>query len=357
MKLVAALAIGMALTSLARVGAADEGERVALVTHAPSRCLTTEVLIRQIRALGGALRPADGDEPARRIEVTIAKETWGYDVVLALRDRAGNQTERRVKATDCAAAAKAASLLVVLALDETPPEPAPEEEGDPNRAGSPDAPPLREPAAAFWPAPVADDGGTTGMTIRRVKVGRLGSGGLLLDGTYGFNMDLQKEVSARLVGVVRVVSTTRLGLGVTVGHEGRDVNRDGLSYRTAGASARASGVIGWGAPWDDFPIGFLGEAGVAAGEQHGTAYEQRANDPSSYFGPCSGQWCLHDGPGHRTSATFVSPFLSWAMLFQLPFKWSPVRPVAGLGGSWTPLAPHGAVTTFSATLGLAWQAW
>ena len=90
MKLAAALAVLVALTGLARVAAADEGERVELVTHAPSRCLTTEVLVRQIRALGGALRPAHDDEPARRIEITIAKETWGYDVLLALRDRAGN---------------------------------------------------------------------------------------------------------------------------------------------------------------------------------------------------------------------------------------------------------------------------
>ncbi len=354
MKLAAALAVLVALTGLARVAAADEGERVELVTHAPSRCLTTEVLVRQIRALGGALRPAHDDEPARRIEITIAKETWGYDVLLALRDRAGNLTERRVKASDCAASAKAASLLVVLALDETPPQPAPEVSDE--TKSTPAAPELPEPGASLWPAPVADDGGTTGMTIRRVKVGRLGSGGLLLSGTYGLNTDLQKDASARLVGVVRVVSTTRLGFGASVDRELRDVNRDGLHYRTAGWAGRASGVIGWGAPWDDFPIGFLGEVGVAAGEQHGTAYERFEGEPSWSSGRCYGE-CLYDGRGHRTSATFVSPFFSWAMLFQIPFKHSPVRPVAGLSGSWTPLAPQRSVMTFGVTLGVAWQAW
>ncbi|HSO36194.1 MAG TPA: hypothetical protein VLT33_26890 [Labilithrix sp.] len=350
MKRAAALAIGLTLTSLAPLVSADEGERVMLVTHAPARCLTTEVLVRQIRALGAALRPANEDEPARRIEITIAKEAWGYDVLLALRDRAGQVTERRVKASDCAAAARAASLLVVLALDAAPPGPAPEEPEEP-----PPAPPPGEPGAAFWPAPVADDGGTTGMTVRRVKVSRLGSGGLLLSGTYGFSSDLQEDASARLVGVARVVSTTRIGLGLGVDHELRDVRRDGLRYDMAGWSGRASGVIAWGAPWDDFPIGFLGEVGVAAGEQHGTAYQRRALPDSWYF-PCGGE-CLIDGRGRPTSATFVSPFFSWAMLFQLPFKWSPVRPVAGLTGSWTPLEPHGSVTTFGATLGMAWQAW
>ena len=76
----------------------------------------------------------------------------------------------------------------------------------------------------------------------------------------------------------------------------------------------------------------------------------------SWYFPCGGE-CLIDGRGRLTSATFVSPFFSWAMLFQLPLKWSPVRPVAGLTGSWTPLEPHGSVTTFGATLGMAWQAW
>jgi len=347
------LGLGLGLTGLSPLAAADEGERVTLVTHAPARCLTTEVLVRQIRTLGGALRPADEDEPARRIEITIARETWGYDVLLALRDRAGQVTERRVRASDCAAAAKAASLLVVLALDEAPPAPAPEE---PDAPIAP-APPLPEPGASFWPAPVADDGGTTGMTVRRVKVGRLGSGGLLLSGTYGISDDLQEDASARLVAVARVVSTTRIGLGLGVEHEFRDVKRDGLRYDTAGWSGRASGVIAWGAPWDDFPIGFLGEVGVAAGEQHGAAYQRRALPISTHFGRCYGGECFEDGPGRRTSATFVSPFFSWAMLFQVPFKWSPVRPVAGLSGGWTPLAPHGAVMTFGATLGVAWQAW
>lgn len=351
MKRGAALAVGLGLTGLSPLAAADQGERVTLVTHAPARCLTTEVLVRQIRALGGALRPADEDEdePARRIEITIAREAWGYDVLLALRDRVGQVTERRVRASDCAAAAKAASLLVVLTLDEAPPAPAQEE---PDAPIAP-APSLPEPGASFWPAPVADDGGTTGMTVRRVKVGRLGSGGLLLSGAYGISDDLQEDASARLVAVARVVSTTRIGLGLGVEHEFRDVKRDGLRYDTAGWSGRASGVIAWGAPWDDFPIGFLGEVGVAAGEQHGTAYQRRSSTERT----CFGEFCFEDGPGRRTSSTFVSPFFSWAMLFQLPFKWSPVRPVAGLSGGWTPLAPHGAVMTFGATLGVAWQAW
>lgn len=356
MRLAVALAIALALTALAPGASADAGERVIIVTHAPSRCLTTEVLVRQIRALGGALRPANEDEPSRRIEITIAKETWGYDVLLALRDRAGQVTERRVQASDCAAAGKAASLLAVLALDEAPPksEPAPEEPGD---APSPSPSPApREPGPSFWPAPVADDGGTTGMTVRRVKVGRLGSGGLLLSGTYGISNDLQEDASVRLVGVARVVSTTRIGLSLGLDHELRDAKRDGLRYDTAGWSGRASGVIAWGAPWDDFPIGFLGEVGVAAGEQHGTAYERRPGPISPDFSGCFGE-CLDDGPGRRTEATFVSPFFSWALLFQLPFKWSPVRPVAGLTGSWTPLAPHGSVTTTGVTLGMAWQAW
>lgn len=345
----AAALVALALASPA--ARADEPEAIRFASHAPAGCVAQAELVTQIEALGGELRSPREDERARQLDVTIAREKITLDVRLVVHDLVGRVTERRVQSADCRAAAKAASLLVVLALDEPHPERPPA--SDPS-SGQPVAS-----APAFWPAPARDDSGTTGMRV--VPGDRLGSGGLLVSGAYGFTDELQEIGTLGAMAVGRVGDTTRIGASLTFARDFHETQRDELLYTTRGWSGRLGAVFGWGAPWNDGVVGFATELGAALGEQHGNAYAARpllaGSSCSTNHCVCSGPDCFALGEAHESVRWFVSPFASWSLLFQVPLKKSPVRPVAGLVGTWVPLGAHGPTFGSTTTLGAVWQAW
>jgi hypothetical protein len=100
----------------------------------------------------------------------------------------------------------------------------------------------------------------------------------------------------------------------------------------SGPSGRLGGMIGWGAPWNDTFIGFMGEAGVTAGMASG------ASD------------------GKTITTTYASPYGGAWLMLQVPWR-LPVRPVAGLGMLWTPNIPDSLPVSIMCELGVVWQAW
>lgn len=338
----AAIALGV---SRAR---AESGEAVRFAAHSSPRCATRDDVVAQIEALGARLREPREDERARRLELTIERGDTDVDVRLVVHDLVGRITERHVKSRDCREAATAASLLVVLALDEAQPERETVPDASRNPTGDWARPLPTE--HSYWPAPVRDDGGPPG--VRLVPAGRIGSGGVFLAGAYGTTGELRAFQSVRAIAVARVWDSTRIGVGLTLSRDSRRADGGERIYETGGWSGRAGVAFAWGAPWDDSAVGFATEVGVAVGKQQGTTYREIRSARSCVYGDC-----LESVDRRVLSDSFASPYGSWSLLFQVPFKKSKVRPVAGITASLIPLAPHAILFEYSWTLGLVWQAW
>jgi hypothetical protein len=171
---------------------------------------------------------------------------------------------------------------------------------------------------------------------RPAREGPRGSGGIAVSAVRGWRNgrgDDAPIAGAHATAAWRYGGHTRFG--ATIG-----VQRDAgllLSKRFedevhgSGPSGRLGGVIGWGAPWNDTFIGFMGEAGIAAGVASGTS-------------------------GKTITTTYASPYGGGWLVLQVPWR-LPVRPTAGLGALWTPNIPDSLPVSIMCELGLVWQAW
>jgi hypothetical protein len=144
------------------------------------------------------------------------------------------------------------------------------------------------------------------------------------------------------------VGRTRFGATLAVEQEDNvslSSPRQYGSVRGSGPSGRLGGVVGWGAPWNDLVIGFLGEGGLALGEVSGSA---RSRPPAALVRESEGTLSV--------TTSYVSAYAGAWMILQVPWR-LPVRPVAGLGVVWVPNVPDPAPVLLMADLGFVWQAW
>jgi len=320
------------------VARASEPEPIRLTVEAPPACLVADDLLAEVERLGAHARIAREDERARRFVVTVAPDGERYSARLVVHDLVGRTTERSVTSPRCDESAKSVVLLMALALDE----------GGTTRAApssGADSPAL---SPAVWPAPATDDTAATGMRV--VRRGRQGSGGLVVTGVAGrspYPQGGMHVAGIRAYAAARVAGGTRVGASLAFLRETeRDVYTDSAHYASDGWSGRAGAVIGWGAPWNDTVAGFLGEAGVAAGQQSGKA------TPGG-----SSWWCCYDtSRATDSSVRFVSPFVALSLVLQVPWK-AAVRPVAGFTTTAVFGSERVATVSYTGELGVVWQAW
>jgi hypothetical protein len=309
---------GLAIPTTAFAGESRE-EAIRLVVDAPPECLTEDQLVVEVGRLGGHVRRADEGERARRFDVTIGAERDHFAARLTVRDLVGRETVRSVENATCADAGRSAMLLVSLALDEEP-----ETE-----------PPLREAEPFRWPEPAISDAPAGAAHPRQPPSG---SGGVAISGMYGFrNGRPGTEVYGARTYAAWRLGVTRLGTTMAIQRDEDSLPGTSQPASRRGMSGRAGGIIGWGAPWNDSIVGFIGEVGVAAGEM-----ETR----ESWHGPTT------------TTERFTRPYAGAWLIFQLPWKQA-VRPVIGLGTVWTPMGHdyYDLPVIFAGDLGIVWQAW
>jgi hypothetical protein len=191
----------------------------------------------------------------------------------------------------------------------------------------PRAPAAGDPTSSFWPAP-ADEASP-------VTRGPRGGGGILaLGGGALTSRGLSK--TAHALAVVRV-GKTRVGVSgayqVTddVGPTGGAATFGNTRGRRIDRAGRVGLVAGWGAPWNDFPVGFL----VEAGGSYGTTSAE-GESPPGYGGA----------------------FLGWSLVLTAPIAALPVRPVALLGAAVAsaPARTGDAVFGWTGEAGFVWQA-
>jgi len=297
-----------------------KGEPIRLVVDAPSGCVTESELVAEVERLGMHVPIADEGERARRFDVTIACDGDHFVARLAVRDLVGRETVRSVTNDTCVDAGRAASLLVSLALDEEPET----------------TPPPRVATLYRWPQPVLEDAPIPPARPTARPKRRLGSGGLVVSGVYGWrNGRSGTEVHGARAYAGWRLGVTRFGAAIAVE---RDTDALPGTYPPAnkrGTSGRVGAVVGWGAPWNDSVAGFVGEVGVAAGA---TEFQQ-----------------LGYGETLTKNEFYGSPYAGGWLVLQLPWK-HPVRPVVGLGTVWTPVGPDLPLAVVG-DLGVAWQAW
>jgi hypothetical protein len=347
--------LGVMLTALPLSARAGEPEGIRLTLDAPPECLAERDLAAQVDALGAHWRLARSDERARAFEVTIAPERDSYTARLIVRDLVGETTERTVMSPRCSDAAKSVALLVALALDE-----AEIAHADPAREER-----LASPGQPFWPAPAEDDAPTGGVRVIRGRAGRQGSGGLVLTGIYGRSLygGSMDVAGARTYAAARVSGSTRIGASLAFASETeRSVVAGNTLYESSGWTGRAGAIVGWGAPWNDTVIGFLGEGGVALGQQSGRASRDLASvgrecstAGTSSIASIEGR-CFDTGHSAPSSVRSLSPFAAMSLVLQIPWK-APVRPVAGFTTTAVFGGERVAVMSVTGDLGFVWQAW
>lgn len=307
--------------------AADGSERIRLVVDAPTGCFSEDELVAETERIGGRWQVADEGERARRFVVTITDEGDHFTARLLVRDLVGRETVRSVESATCVDAGRSASLLVSLALDDEPEEPPP-----------------RADTSFPWPAPTPAD------AVRKVRVG---SGGIVVSGFLGLHggndpmaQPIQRSTSvgwsagygARVYAAWRV-GWTRLGASGAVQFDAGD------SRKNPGVSGRVGGIVGWGAPWDDSVVGFVGDVGLAAGRAE---WQEEILEESPIDGMVGST-----GRSVDRRKKYVSPYVGASLVFQVPWKYS-VRPVFGLGLYYAMIGDVPAVTCDA---GVVWQAW
>lgn len=327
----AALALLIA-TFFALTRTANAGESIRLVVTAPPSCAVESDVVSEIETLGGRPRDAADDERARTFAVTIAPSSDGYTAHLVITDLLGQTSERVVSHPACPGAAKSAALLIALALDEDVTTITP----------TPATPP-------FWPAP-AD--------APRTDLPRRGSGGVVVSGLMGGSPLPQlgmNVVGVRAYAAARVSRGMRLGAALAFTSEtDRLFTDDHAQWRSNGWAGRAGAVIGWGAPWNDSVVGFVGEAGVAVGRQTG---ESARADRNVAIAPCTlAGLCFDEAHAVAKSIVFVSPYAATSLVLQVPWR-APVRPIAAFTSTLRAGGAEAVMADLSAELGVVWQAW
>jgi hypothetical protein len=350
-----AASLGILLTAVPTLAHAREtsDEAIRLTLDAPPSCLVEADLVGHVAALGGHMRTPTERERARTFAVTVAREPDRdrFTARLVVHDLVGQTTERTVTTTRCAEAARSVALLVALALDTETEMPRDTD------ASATDEEPAAAPTLSFWPAPASDDSPTGGMRITRPRHGRRGSGGLVVTGMYGRSPvpgGGMHVSGVRAYGAMRVASGMRVGASLAVASETqREVIEGSTYYESSGWSARAGAIVGWGAPWSDVVVGFVGEAGIATGKQTGIASPAGIGVTSS---ACSATRCFDTDRSARSSVRSWSPFAAGSLVLQIPWK-AAIRPVAGFTTTATFGSERVASVSVTGDVGFVWQAW
>jgi hypothetical protein len=328
--------IGLALVLVAAPSRAAEPEPVRLVVDAPRDCATEEAIVADLDVLGASFRaPRDEDERARVFTMTITPEERVHGR-LVVKDLVGVETTRETDAATCLEAARSVALFAAIALDEGPPPPGP-------------APVSAAPV--YWPT--SNGEGST----RFVAPKRRGSGGIAITAHTGGVIKEGPSYGVHSYAGFLAWGSTRVGAAAAAATDVREgaKREHGARVDVRGTSLRAGALLGWGAPWNDSVAGFVAELGVAGGWANGTIQNPSAvQRPATNIG-CFGDECQSFDPEAAHRERFVSPYVGWSLVLQIPWR-LPVRPIAELGGVWIPGSPGGdLISTFEA--GLAWQAW
>ena len=190
-----------------------------------------------------------------------------------------------------------------------------------------------EPASASAPPAREALRGSGGIAISAVRGTRNGRGDTPITGVH--------------VTAAWRFGHTRLGATMALQHD-TDLllpNRYAQEVRGAGTSGRLGGIIGWGAPWNDTVIGFLGEAGVTAGTAGGSSAPRSVPDCR----PCG-------GPGRTITTTYASPYGGAWLMLQFRGAFPCVRSLASAcSGPRTSPIPHRCRS--SARWASFWKAW
>ncbi|MEM6295365.1 MAG: hypothetical protein AAGA54_29095, partial [Myxococcota bacterium] len=143
--------------------------RVALDWQAPEGCPDAAAVGQSVETLSGVQVVASADEAALRAEAAVSRTEAGFALALTLRTNGTTQV-RALEATDCAVIARAAALVVTVALDPVEvatrmPEPEPEPELEPEPAPAPAPAPDLEPEPE--PEPKAEPDPEPALVRRR----------------------------------------------------------------------------------------------------------------------------------------------------------------------------------------------
>ena len=317
-RLATSIAFALALIGYVQNARADEvpvpieAEAVRFELDGPAGCVDDADLRGEIALLGGTFRDANLDDRARTFRVELTKDERSGHVKgrVVARDLVFRENARAVEATSCLEAMQSLALVVATALDEAPPKltltPAPIS------------------TSMVWPAPVKETAGT-----HVAPAPRLGSGGIVVAGGGGAGVGTAKGVHAYAAALV--TGTTRFGAAgaMTMDERVRDTKTNASTG--SGLSNRFGGFVGWGAPWNDGVVGLGLEAGIAV--------TNLRMDSLTTF----------------SQQSSLAPYAAWNLIFQVPIKRLPVRPVASIGMVVEP-GPMGTFL-FTTEGGLVWQAW
>jgi hypothetical protein len=320
---------------------AAELEPVRFELASPPGCVDEAALRADVSALGGHFRDANLDDRARRFRIDVSiLPTKEVSARLTVEDLAFRPHVREAHGSDCAEVSRSLALFVATALDER------------DEAPANDGPAPVSAAPRIWPAPAPGADATE-------PAPRVGAGGIAATVFASGLTSATSSEGIRIHGVARVVGTTRFGLAAAAARESWGNLGPHTLERADGTSTRAGAVVGWGAPWNDNVVGFTAEAGVEWGEHRGTTTPVVADSQPATGSYCTGSRCMSfDSTRTRDKGwSFVSPYVASQLVFQVPLKKLPIRPIAALGGLWVPIAAGGA--SFATTIegGLAWQAW
>ncbi len=284
---------------VASLAHADEAQRPAVALQVQeAECLQAQSFRQALADLGVDVRPDGDGKPARLFAVSVEACALEGRVVfvghVSTEARDGQKETRTVSGARCEDVSKALAVHVAIAQDALASTSTPTPESVP---GLPDA--EAAPTVAVWPtARVKEE------PVRQRVPGRRGAGGMVATIFHGDHQD----VGARAYAATRVFGATRVGASVAGARESTALGREWM---------RAGGFASWGAPWNDVVAGFVGEVGAVV---DGTRTPWR---------PWPQQ---HEHDEHAGAALYVSV----SLVLQIPWRF-PVRPMAALTGTWTPV--------------------
>lgn len=310
-------------------------------------CIDARAFRDDVHDLGGSFRDANLDDRARTFRIEIHES--GKSGRLIVRDLVFRERVRNVVGSSCDEVAHALALFMATALDEsaTTPKRSPRERPSDVLATPDDAPPL----AASELVPTA---------VEPVKPHRLGGGGVVVSAYAAGLTSSTSAEGVRALAALRAGSGgTRIGFAMAIAQETRDSrlgigNEGDFRDLSKGTSKRAGAFIGWGAPWNDRVVGFGAEAGVLGSSHRGESAVigdlPECREPVVII-PCIGQ-------ASPASFSYISPYLTSQIVFQVPIHKLALRPIASIGALWVATGAHDrGYSAMTADVGLVWQAW